>query len=166
MFSAFKIQDNLIEFDRVTKSGNQLVLLQDGKRIEVNCIRREGNRLLLELHGESRERLSCWVDILQADRNHEFRILYKREEISVKALHDAFEAESEQADYRAPMTAKVIEVLVAEGDSVEAGQTLMVLEAMKLQLDIKAQDIAKVAQISVEAGNQVQQGDLLIHMEE
>lgn len=166
MFSAFKIQDELFEFDRVTKSGDSLSLIREEERIQVHCLRREGNKLLLELIMPSNHRITRWVDVLQATRNHEFRLLFNHKESMVNALHDATEAEAEQADYRAPMTAKVVEVLVIGGDQVESGQTLIVLEAMKLQMDIKAHDHARVSEVSVKVGDQVQQGDLLIHMEE
>jgi biotin carboxyl carrier protein len=51
----------------------------------------------------------------------------------------------------APMPGKVIRVLVAEGDSVERGQGLVVIEAMKMQNELKSPKAGRV--VSIQAGN-------------
>ena len=53
-------------------------------------------------------------------------------------------------------------VKVAVGDTVKAGQTLMVLEAMKMENNIDADRDGTVSQILVQQGSTVQEGDNLI----
>ncbi len=66
----------------------------------------------------------------------------------------------------APMPGKVLEVLVREGQSVEAGTALMVLEAMKMEHRIVASTDGMVAHIHFQAGEQVAQGAVLLDLEE
>jgi geranyl-CoA carboxylase alpha subunit len=63
---------------------------------------------------------------------------------------------------RAPMPGQIVEVLVANGDSVTEGQTLIVLEAMKMQQPIKADFDGFVSDIGVKMGDQVDDGQLLV----
>jgi len=63
---------------------------------------------------------------------------------------------------RAPMPGQIVEILVGNGDSVTEGQTLIVLEAMKMQQPIKADFDGVVAEMSIKVGDQVNDGQLLV----
>ena len=62
----------------------------------------------------------------------------------------------------APMPGKIIELRVAEGDSVQAGQVLMIMEAMKMEHSVTAPQDGTVGQIMVTAGDQVDADALLV----
>ena len=64
----------------------------------------------------------------------------------------------------APMQGTIVKVLVAEGDEVEAGQALLVLEAMKMENHINAELSGTVQEIRVKAGDTVGTGDVLLVM--
>jgi biotin carboxyl carrier protein len=64
-----------------------------------------------------------------------------------------------------PMPGKVVRVLVSVGDVVEAGQGIMVVEAMKMQNEMKAARHGRIASISVHAGATVTAGELLASIE-
>jgi 3-methylcrotonyl-CoA carboxylase alpha subunit len=64
----------------------------------------------------------------------------------------------------APMPGKVLEVLVKEGDRVEAGQALLVMEAMKMETTLAAEGRAIVGKVRVAAGQMVGHGDVLIEL--
>ena len=66
---------------------------------------------------------------------------------------------------KASMDGAIVEVLVTEGDVVEAGQTLVVLEAMKMEHPLKAGVDGTVTAISCEAGQQVKSKQLLATVE-
>ncbi|HTS53190.1 MAG TPA: acetyl/propionyl/methylcrotonyl-CoA carboxylase subunit alpha [Burkholderiales bacterium] len=79
-----------------------------------------------------------------------------------------FEAvQDEEAGGRltAPMPGSVIEVLVKEGESVERGRALMIIEAMKMEHTIVAPVAGRVAQVRFAPGEQVKEGDQLIAFE-
>ena len=65
----------------------------------------------------------------------------------------------------APMPGKVLEVLVSQGDVVEAGTPLMVLEAMKMEHRIVAAADGTVVAVHFDAGDQVAQGAVLLDLE-
>jgi biotin carboxyl carrier protein len=67
---------------------------------------------------------------------------------------------------RAPMPAQVRAVQVLEGDTVEKGQTLLLLEAMKMEIRVKAPAAGKVARVLVKPGQSVEKEQVLVQMGE
>jgi acetyl-CoA/propionyl-CoA carboxylase, biotin carboxylase, biotin carboxyl carrier protein len=65
----------------------------------------------------------------------------------------------------APMQGTIVKVLVAQGDAVEPGQALLVLEAMKMENHINAEQGGTVKELRVAAGDTVGTGDVLIVIE-
>jgi len=65
----------------------------------------------------------------------------------------------------APMPGKVVRVLVAAGDTVEAGQGLMVVEAMKMQNEMKAPRAGRVLHVAAKEGETVAAGQVLMTLE-
>ena len=65
---------------------------------------------------------------------------------------------------RAPMDGRIVAIRVAAGDKVERGQTLVVLEAMKIQHQLKAVHAAEIESVSVQEGQQVANRTVLVTM--
>jgi len=65
----------------------------------------------------------------------------------------------------APMPGKVVRLLVREGDTVDSGQGLVVVEAMKMQNELKAPRAGRVAAVRVRDGDTVTAGDTLVVLE-
>ncbi len=68
------------------------------------------------------------------------------------------------ASLSAPMPGKILQVLVKEGQKVEAGQPLMILEAMKMEHRIMASEEGTISSIFFSEGDQVQQGIPLLEL--
>jgi acetyl-CoA/propionyl-CoA carboxylase biotin carboxyl carrier protein len=64
-----------------------------------------------------------------------------------------------------PMQGTIVKVLVNVGDTVEEGQTVCVLEAMKMENNIAADKAGTVTEIKVEAGQSVGSGDVVVTIE-
>lgn len=64
------------------------------------------------------------------------------------------------------MPGRVVKVLAKEGESVEAGQGVVVVEAMKMENEISAETSGVIAQLAVEEGQAVDAGDLLFTVED
>ncbi len=88
-----------------------------------------------------------------------------RDPRSLRSRRAAAGAEAGPAKILAPMPGKIVRLLVAEGDQVEAGQGLVVVEAMKMQNEIKTTKNGKVTRIAVGEASAVNAGDLLAIVE-
>src|SRR5919108_17285 len=64
-----------------------------------------------------------------------------------------------------PMPGKVIAVLVSEGDTVEKGQGLVIVEAMKMENEVRSPIAGVVKEIKVKAGETVEGGTVLVIVE-
>jgi len=76
----------------------------------------------------------------------------------------AAEAEGRQ-QITAPMPGKVVRLLVKQGDSVEAGQGLLVVEAMKMQNEIRSPKSGKIEKLFAQEGQPVNAGEVLLWVE-
>ena len=70
-----------------------------------------------------------------------------------------------RAEIIAPMPGKIVRVLVEDGQEVEAGTGLVVVEAMKMQNEMKSPRAGRVISITVSAGDTVEAGTLLAAIE-
>jgi acetyl/propionyl-CoA carboxylase alpha subunit len=69
-----------------------------------------------------------------------------------------------ETEVRAPMNGKVVAVLVAEGQAIERGQRLVVVEAMKMEHEMTAGAAGTVARLAVKPGDQVATHQLLVEL--
>jgi biotin carboxyl carrier protein len=65
------------------------------------------------------------------------------------------------SEVRAEMVANVWKVVAAEGDSVADGDTLVILESMKMEIPVLAEDSGTLTKLAVAEGDIVQEGDLI-----
>jgi len=65
------------------------------------------------------------------------------------------------SEVRAEMVANVWKVVAAEGDSVADGDTLVILESMKMEIPVLAEDAGTLTKLAVAEGDVVQEGDLI-----
>lgn len=69
---------------------------------------------------------------------------------------------SNDSDLTAQMPSQVVDVLVAVDDMVKSGQTLMILEAMKMEIRVNAPTDGRIKQILVHKGDIVERGQRLV----
>jgi len=67
---------------------------------------------------------------------------------------------------RSPMPGKIVKILVAEGDTVEVGQTVIIVSAMKMESEFKAAKAGIVSEIPVKEGDTVDGNQGLVVIEE
>ena len=66
------------------------------------------------------------------------------------------------AEIRADMVANVMEIYVAEGKVINVGDTIVLLESMKMEIPVIAEEAGTVTRLAVSVGDVVQEGDLII----
>jgi len=68
-------------------------------------------------------------------------------------------------DVEAHITGTVWKIEVQVGQEVEEGDTLVILESMKMEMPVEAEDDGKVSEIAVSEGQSVNEGDKLVSLE-
>ena len=123
----------------ISELANQAWAAAGGRRLEVVV---DGWRFEFDIETERRARLR---------------------ERATNARADA--AKGGPSELRAIIPGRVVSVDVAEGDTVESGRRLLVLEAMKMQNELRAPRAGTVARIAIGPGQTVELGDLLLVIE-
>ena len=110
--------------------------------------------------GETRGRYTLWVDGFR----FEVEALDERTR-AIRELSAATAKPAGPAPLVAPMPGLIVRVNVREGEQVQAGQGLIVMEAMKMENELRAATAAVVKRVLVGPGTAVEKGALLLEME-
>jgi biotin carboxyl carrier protein len=158
--SAYGVKKHVVELEH-TPAGYRISL--DGQAIDANVAMVAPSTASILLGGQSftvhvtpaleeKIKLQCGP--------HEFTAEIQDPRAWQGRRHSALEAEGRQ-QVVAPMPGKVIRLLVNSGDEVEAGQGLVVVEAMKMQNEIRSPKKGKVERLQVKEGQAVNAGEVL-----
>lgn len=145
------------------QAGGEYVCLLDGQPLEAEIIPVSPGVYSVVWEGESFEvRIEATPDGYRAiARGQEFFPRVHDPRRLARRAGAALDAEGRQ-HITAPMPGKVVKVLVAESSQVEAGQGLIVVEAMKMQNEIRSPKVGVVEKICVSEGASVAVGETLL----
>jgi biotin carboxyl carrier protein len=141
-------------------------ITRGGKTTEVSATRLPDGRLSLllpdgsQICGRVHAAAAGEVDVIRPDGQRRVRLADPLSDRLAHATGPA--APPGDEEIRTLMPGRVVEVRVAEGDRVEAGQVLVVLEAMKMQNEIRASASGRVVRSQVQAGDTVEGRSLLL----
>jgi pyruvate carboxylase subunit B len=144
----------------IQRDGSVLV---DGKRHEVDFLNLGGS--LYSVIQDTRslefaiEGNQADVEVLMEGKLYEVTVLDQRALLMAQRKGGLIAGSGE---LHAPMPGLVVEVMVNVGDTVTQGDTIVILESMKMQNELKAPRDGVVQTISCEAGRTVDKGTLLI----
>ena len=161
-----RIGDETLE---VTLEGTSVLV--DGVAIPARLTSLEGTpvRLLTlgdEVHrvlvrrGETRGRYAIWLDGFR----HDVEALDERTR-AIRALSGAAATPQGPAPLKAPMPGLVVRVNVQPGDQVQAGQGVVVIEAMKMENELRSASAGRVKAVHATPGMPVEKGALLVELE-
>ncbi len=149
------------------REGSGYRILFDGKQIDADAVQVAPNTISILLEGQSFE-VHVWPTpdgkLKLQTGPHEYTADVEDPRAWRGRKHGVLEAEGRQ-QILAPMPGKVIRILVQAGDSVEAGQGLAVIEAMKMQNEIRSPKSGKVERVLVKEGQNVSAGEALAWVE-
>jgi len=158
--TTFRLDLNL---DRATGRWRCLV---DGREVELDAVLPQPDVLSILIEGKAwqvrRERLASSLQIWVGDQSYAAEVSDPRSLRNRKARGDAGKGPRHLV---APMPGKVVRFLVEENAAVEAGQGVVVVEAMKMQNEIKSPKKGIVLKLSVSEGAAVNAGDVLAIVE-
>ncbi|MCV6595513.1 MAG: acetyl/propionyl/methylcrotonyl-CoA carboxylase subunit alpha [Mangrovicoccus sp.] len=143
----------------ITHADGSLCAQTPGGEIRFGGAARDGDKLRYHLDGMRRDAL---VLVL----GDEITVQRGGETISLNLYHgDAAGDEDQGGAIAAPMPGLVAQIAAAPGQTVEKGQTLVILEAMKMEHRLSAPRDGRIAEVTVAEGEQVAQGALLLALE-
>jgi acetyl/propionyl-CoA carboxylase alpha subunit len=108
---------------------------------------------------QGRGRYTLWVD----GYRFEIEALDERTR-AIRDLSAANAAPTGPAPIIAPMPGLIVRVSVSVGDTVEAGQGIVVMEAMKMENELRATAAGTVRSVNVTTGTAVEKGALLVEL--
>ncbi len=139
---------------RAVSRGMELVLPILARRDELILLRQDGATLKAYIH---RDKDRIYVRV--AGRHWVFEDVTRRDEHGAAGVGGAVD------NVVTPMPGSVIKVLVAPGERVKAGKTLVIVEAMKMENEVKAPADVVIAKVNVKPGQQVSAGQVLVEFE-
>lgn len=128
----------------------------EGTPIQVVTIGGESHRVAVR-RGDGRGCYAIWMD----GYRYEVEALDERMR-TIRELTAAAAAADGPRPLVAPMPGLVVRVTVAEGDTVEAGQGVVVMEAMKMENELRAVAAGTVKTVHIQPGMAVEKGALLV----
>jgi len=169
----------------------ELELNLEGRKAILKEISREGNKLTIAVDDEIYD-----VDLVKVGpaeysvlyKGHSYNIevipghqpkhytvntLYITHEIEVVDAETRYLRSRDNASVghisniiRSPMPGKIVKILVAKGDTIEVGQTVIIVSAMKMESEFKAAKAGIVSEIPVAEGDTVDGNQVLVVIED
>jgi len=131
----------------------------EGTPVRMVTIGDEVHRVVVR-RGASRGVYTLWLD------GHRFDVEALDERArTIRELSGTAAGPSGPAPLKAPMPGLIVRINVQAGDAVQAGQGLVVMEAMKMENELRATAAGKVKAVVVSPGTAVEKGALLIELE-
>ncbi len=155
-----KLKDRVARVELLNRKGDQLLLTVDGREYALDFVRlNKGSYSIIHNHKSYNVELIPVNGIKKYNVNT-FKNSYEVEIIDAesKYLENRQKGQDDEglAAITAPIPGKVVKILVEEGETVEAGQTVIVIAAMKMESEFKAAKAGTVSSIKVKEGQSVE----------
>jgi pyruvate carboxylase subunit B len=148
---------DLVQVDGMTVNAHVTEL--EGTPVRMVTIGDEVHRVVAR-RGPTRGRYSLWLDGFR----YEVEALDERTR-AIRELSDTSAGPSGPAPLVAPMPGMIVRVAVQVGDVVQAGQGLVVMEAMKMENELRATAAGTIKAVLAQAGTAVEKGAVLLELE-
>ena len=163
------IDSESAELEIIERNGNKLRARVDNKEYNLDLVMVENGVYSIILDG-----MSYNVELVQAEHSKKYDINTYKRSYQVEII----DAESKYARNRkkslmegsensiaSPMPGKVVKIPVSEGDEIKAGETVIIVSAMKMENEYKSTIDGKVKKIMVKEGDTVDSNQPLVLLE-
>ena len=162
------IGDRIADITLVGKEGNKVQLTIDGKPYEVDIVMAENGSCSILHNGNS---FNAGLVRGEGGKSYDISMLQRSFHVDIvdtqaKYLHMKKGADEKQGDkILAPMPGKVVKIPVVVGQEMKAGDTAIVIEAMKMQSNYKVTSDCRIKEILVQEGDNITGDQTLITLE-
>ncbi|WP_455497330.1 biotin/lipoyl-containing protein [Coprobacter sp.] len=162
------IGNRIAEIELLSKEGNKVQLSIDGKPYDVDIVMAENGICSILHNGKS---YNAEIIRSESGKNYKVNTHFSSYSIDIidtqtKYLSTRKKEEEKQDDkIVSPMPGKIIKIMVNEGDKVNAGDTVLVIEAMKMQSNFKVNSDCIIKEILVKEGDSVNNDQILIRLD-
>ena len=148
------------------RNGGHWLCLLDGREIQMDAVLARPDVISVLIDGKAyeikRERTATDMHLWVGSARYEAVL---RDPRSLRSRKGGVADEKGPKKLLAPMPGRIVRVLVREKDEVEAGQGILVVEAMKMQNELKSPKKGIVQKLAVKDGDNVNPGDVLAIVE-
>jgi biotin carboxyl carrier protein len=148
-FEFFFTQEEIEAADVVKKSATEFNLLKNHRSVNVRMVSADivTKKFTVEVEGEN------------------FNIEIKDElDLVLEKMGFGTASHKQIKEIKAPMPGLVLDITVTEGQEVNQGDTILILQAMKMENSITVHDQATIKRIAVAPGQPVEKGQLLVEL--
>jgi biotin carboxyl carrier protein len=153
----------------ISREGNQLVIAVDDEIFNLDLVKVGPAEYSIIYKGKSYN-----IEVVPGREPKHFTVntFYFSNEIEVVDAETRYIRSRENSAgghasniIRSPMPGKIVKILVAEGEKVDVGQTLIIVSAMKMESEFKATKAGTVSKIAVTEGETVDGNQVLVEIE-
>ena len=159
------IGDRVAEIELVSKEDNKVVLTIDGKPFEADVVMAENGTCNILMDGRS---ANAQLIRRESGKSYTHYSSFNVEIVDSQAkyLRMRKKGEDEQNDrITSPMPGKVVKIPVTAGQEMRTGDTVIVIEAMKMQSNYKVTSDCRIKEILVQEGDNITGDQTLITLE-
>ena len=162
------IGKRVADIELVSKDGNKIQLMIDGKPYDVDIVMTENGVCSILHNGKS---YNAEISRSEMGKKYKVNAHFSSFDVEIvdtqaKYLRMRKKEEGSQDDkISSPMPGKVVKIMVAVGDRVKAGETVLVIEAMKMQSNYKVSSDCTIKEILVQEGDAVNGDQVLIKLD-
>jgi len=164
-----KVKDRTAAVELLKKEGNILKVSVDNKIYDLDMVRVADGIYSVIYNGKSYN-----VEMVPGNSSKHYLVntFYKSYQIEVIDAESKYMKSRQNGDSHVgensistPMPGKVVKILVKPGDEVEAGQTVIIVSAMKMESEFKVRKPGKVKAVHVKEGDLVEGNKVMIDIE-
>ena len=164
-----KLNGRTANVELISRAGDQVLVAVDGKEYSLDFVKVSPDSYSVLYRNKSYNLELIRLNGIKKYMVNTFNNTYEVEIIDAEAkyLASRMKGLAEEGEWviTAPIPGRVIRILVEEGEEVEAGQSVIVISAMKMESDYKAPRTGKIAEIKVKEGQTVEARQVLVVIE-